>query len=578
MAFSRHYQRELTNLRELAVEFSKAHPALAPMLSGQTPDPDVERLLEGTAFLTGLLREKLEDEFPEIIHGLIELIFPHYLRPIPSTTMISFKPKPSLRESLKIPSGVEIGSIPVDGTNCLFRTCYDTEIHPLRIAAAEYLQRSGEPPQIRLGLELAGMDLSAWRPRTLRFYLAESYPDAADLYLLLNRRVRGITIRPAAGGRPVRLPATSLVPGGFSPQESLLPYPRQSFPGYRILQEYFVLPEKFLFLDLKGWEGWTDRGTGSAFEIFFQLGSSPAVLPRIRPESFMLFASPAVNLFHHDADPIVIDHRQPEYRVRPVDQLGGHYEVHSLDQVIGLVQGSVKHREYVPFEFFGQHEQGKPVYAVTRRRSPITQALDMYLALTYPPSTDLGAQETLSVSLTCTNGSLPERLQLGDISQPTSSSPELTEFRNILPPTAQIQPPVGSDALWHFLSHLALNYLSVANPGNLKELLGIYIFPEGRDRARIAANTKRMEGVLDLRVRPVDRLVSGHMMRGREIRLKIRQDHFASPGDLFLFGTVMDYFFAVYSSINAFTRLLVEESITGETYVWPPRLGERFLV
>ncbi|MBN1104060.1 MAG: type VI secretion system baseplate subunit TssF, partial [Deltaproteobacteria bacterium] len=220
----------------------------------------------------------------------------------------------------------------------------------------------------------------------------------------------------------------------------------------------------------------------------------------------------------------------------------------------------------------------KPIYAVARRRSPITQALDLYLALTYPPSAVLVGQETLSISLTCTNGSLTERIQLGDISQPTSSSPELTEFRNILAPTPQIQPPVGSDVLWHFLSHLGLNYLSVASLDNIKELLGIYIFPGGRDRAKIAANMKRVEGILDLKVKPVERVVSGRMMRGREIRMKLRQDYFASPGDLFLFGTVMDYFLAVYSSMNAFTRLFVEETITGETYEWPPRLGERFLI
>ncbi|MBN1106463.1 MAG: type VI secretion system baseplate subunit TssF [Deltaproteobacteria bacterium] len=578
MSFSRHYQRELLNLKELAVEFSKAHPALAPMLSGQTPDPDVERLLEGTAFLTGLLREKLEDEFPEIIHGLMDLIFPHYLRPIPSATLISFMPKPSLKESLKVPSGVQIGSVPLDGTTCLFRTCYDLDLHPLRITAAEYLQRPGSPPRIRLALELTGMPLSAWRPQGLRFYLAESYPDAADLYLLLNRQVKTITFRSAAGGAPATLPSTALAPGGFSAQESLLSYPRQSFPGYRILQEYFVLPEKFLFLELRGWEAWTDRGNGSAFEISFELAQSAHTPPRIRPESFMLFVSPAVNLFSHDADPVVVDHRQPEYRVRPTDRIGGHYEVHSLDRVVGMVQGSVEQRDYVPFEFFGHHEQERPIYAVARRKSPVTQALDLYLSLTYPPSSDFNSQETLSISLTCTNGTLPERLQLGDISQTTSSSPELAEFRNILAPTAQIHPPVGSDALWHFLSHLSLNYLSVASVDTIKELLGIYVFPEGRDRAKTAANTKRVEGIQDLQVKPVDRLVSGHMMRGREIRMKLRQDHFASPGDLFLFGTVMDYFFAVYSSINAFTRLFVEESITGETYAWPPRLGERFLV
>ena len=129
--------------------------------------------------------------------------------------------------------------------------------------------------------------------------------------------------------------------------------------------------------------------------------------------------------------------------------------------------------------------------------------------------------------------------------------------------------------LWHFLSHLYLNYLSLVHIDNIKELLSLYIFPEGRDRTKIAANTKRVDGILDIQVIPVDRLVSGYMMRGQEIRIKLRQDNFASPGDMFLFGSVMDWFLGVYSSMNCFTKLTVEESITGEIYSWPPRIGDR---
>ena len=576
--FSRHYQQQLQNLKELAVEFSKAHPALAPMLSGQTPDPDVERLLEGVAFLTGMLREKLEDEFPEIVHGLLDLIFPHYLRPAPSTTMIAFEPKPNLRETLTIPAGVQIGSIPVDGTACLFRTCYEMVVHPLRIADAAFLERPGSPSQIRLALELSGMPLSQWRPARLRFFIAGAYPEAADLYLLLNRGVKNILIKPTSGGSPVQLPGSALIPAGFSRNEALLSYPGQSFPGYRILQEYFILPEKFLFFDLTGLDQWENKGDGSGFEILFELGRLPIAPPRIRPENFMLFVSPAVNLFPYDADPILADHRQAEYRIRPTGGQDGHYEVYSVDQVTGLVQGSVEHREYMPIEVFRRYDAHTPVYALTRRISPVRQTLDVFLALTYPASAELVAQETLSIGLTCTNASLPERLQLGDISQPTSTSPELMTFRNILPPTAPIQPPIGSNTLWHFLSHLSLNYLSIASQGNIKELLGLYVFPKGRDRAKIAANFKRIDGIQDLKVTATDRLVAGHIMRGREIRMKLSKDHFASPGDMFLFGTVMDYLFSVYSSINAFTHFFVEETITGETYSWPPRIGERFLV
>lgn len=578
MSFNKHYQRELQYLKELAVEFSKAHPALAPMLSGQTPDPDVERLLEGSAFLTGLLRQKLEDEFPEIIHGLMDLTFPHYLRPLPSATMMAFTPKPSLRETLTVPSGIQIGSLPIDGTACLFRTCYDLEVHPLRVTEASLIERPGGPYQIRIQMELTGMPLSKWRPGRIRFYIGDDYPAAADLYLILSRCVKNISIRPAAGGGTMQLPGSALAPAGFSPAETLIPYPGQSFPGYRLLQEYFILPQKFLFLDLTGFGQWQDRGNGSAFEILLELGKLPIAPPRLRPEHFMLFVTPAVNLFSHEADPILIDHLQPEYRIRPSGFQPGHFEVYSIDGVVGLMQGSVQHRAYVPFEIFGHGNGQSPVYAVTRRNSPVGQGQDVFLALTYPSDADLVARETLSIGLTCTNASLPERLQLGDISQQTSTSPELMTFRNIIAPTAPNLPPIGGNMLWHFLSHMALNYLSLANRNNVRELLNLYVFPEGRDRAKIAANCKRIDGIVDLKVTPADRLVLGHPMRGREIRMKISQDHFASPGDMFLFGTVMDYLFSVFSSMNAFTHLIVEETITGETYTWPPRIGERLLV
>jgi type VI secretion system protein ImpG len=152
------------------------------------------------------------------------------------------------------------------------------------------------------------------------------------------------------------------------------------------------------------------------------------------------------------------------------------------------------------------------------------------------------------------------------------------EFKNIIPPTAPVQPPIGGNTLWRFLSHLSLNYLSMADTQNLKELLNLYIFPEGRDKAKIAANLKRVEGINDVRVTHKDRLVSGHMMRGQEIRVSLRQDHFAGPGDMYLFSSILDHFLAGYASINCFTRLFVRDTITGEIYQWQPRIGDTPLV
>ena len=286
---NKYYQQELSHLRDLAVEFSRAHPALAPMLSGPTQDPDVERLLEGTAFLTGMLRQKLEDEFPEVIHGLMSLIFPHYLRAIPSSTIVSFAPKPSLREPLAVPAGTSLKSVPVDGANCLFSTCYDVEVLPLSVTGVTFDRPVGRPPVIRLNLELDGLTLASWKPDKLRFHVSGVYGEAADVFRLIMRKTRRLEVVPAAGGSAVELAPEALKAVGWGHNEGLVPYPSHSFPGYRLLQEYFILPEKFLFFDLTGLERWEDRGTGNAFQIVFELADLPPNMPQIRPETVHSF-------------------------------------------------------------------------------------------------------------------------------------------------------------------------------------------------------------------------------------------------------------------------------------------------
>lgn len=575
---NKYYQQELSHLRELAVEFSKAHPALAPMLSGASQDPDVERLLEGTAFLTGMLRQKLDDEFPEVVHGLMSLIFPHYLRPIPATTIVAFTPKPSLMETLKIPAGVTLDSIPVDGTKCTFRTCYDVQVSPLRITRAKVVDQPGSAPYITLDFELKGIDLSAWEADRIRLHVTGNIGEAASICMLLFRYVQNIFIQPTEGGSPLSLNPDSLKEVGFSSEEGLIPYPAQSFPGYRILQEYFIQPQKFLFFDLTGLENWTDRGTGSGFQVTFTLRELPIWAPQIRADNFVLFATPAINIFKFDAEPIYLDHRQPEYRVIPSGGKPDHYQVYSVDHVAGFAPGTVQKRDYVPFELFTPYSDENPVYYLSRKTSPIRPRSEVFLSAAYSPQSGPPSPETLSINLSCTNANLPENLKYGDISEQTSSSPELCEFKNILPPTSVMQPPLGKHTLWRFLSHLSLNYLSLANRENLQVLLRLYVFQESRDKASILSNEKRIDGLTKLKVEEKDRLVRGITMRGQQITLTANPDHFASIGDMHLFGSIMNYFLASYASINCFTVFTLENALTGDTRTWPVRMGDRPLI
>lgn len=89
----RYYEAEMRYLREAGKEFARAHPDRAAMLNLDKPgarDPYVERLFEGFAFLMGRLREKLDDDLPELTEGLVSLLWPHYMRTIPSLAIVEF--------------------------------------------------------------------------------------------------------------------------------------------------------------------------------------------------------------------------------------------------------------------------------------------------------------------------------------------------------------------------------------------------------------------------------------------------------------------------------------------------------
>lgn len=575
--FHKYFQDELARLRELGAEFSRHHPALGPMLSTASADPDVERLLEGVAFLTGMLREKLDDEFPEIVHELTNIIWPHYLRPTPASAIVSFVPKPMLKASLPVPAGTAIASVPVAGTQCLFRTCYDVDVHPLRLLDASFHQPSGRSEYIELSLELSGLQLSNWRPGSLRFFLKGEYVGSSELYCLLLQSVRRIFID-AEGGDPCELGTDHLKPVGFEDSQAIIPYPSQSFPGYRLLQEYFILPEKFLFFELSGWEQWSTRGEGSTFTIRFELHKAPFSPTRLSADNFALFATPVVNIFPMEGEPIRLDHQQTEYPVRAHASNPEHFQVYSIEKVVGIIQGTAEQRTYAPFDLFHPEPEETPIYQVVRKSSPIHRGLSTSIAVAYPPGSAPPRLETLSLQLACTNGTLPENIQLGDICIPTTETPEFLDFKNISPIKPGTHPPRRHNLLWRFLSHLSLNYLSLSRTENLKALLELYLFQETRDQKAYLANRKRLDGIEDVRLDHVNNLVQGVLMRGLNIRLSLRQDHFASMGDLFLFGSVLNCFLSNYASINTFSRLTVEETLGGEEFLWPARVGDRPLL
>jgi len=577
--FNKYYQDELTYLREMGQEFARAHPQVAHMLAETGTDPDVERLLEGFAFLTGRIRQRLDSELPELTHSLVSLLWPHYLRPLPALAIVQFAPRAALQDVQTIPRGTPLESDPVEGTRCRFRTTADVRLHPFSLDTLTLEVPLARPAALRLGFALGPQaSLAAADLSPLRLFLHGEMPIVTLLYLWLVRHTRAVILR--AGEKTVRLPAESVAAAGFDDREALWPYPPDAFAGYRLLQEYFALPERFFFVDVAGLSPLAELGVTDRFEIIIEFDQKPPDELRVKPGMLRLGCTPVVNLLNAKSAPVRVDHEKTEYRLRPDLANPQHHEIFSVDRVIGWEKGTVNEHEYEPFFSYEHTRSNGGLYYQTRLRpATVGAGTDTYLAFSADtPSGLMPAIETITADLTCTNRNLPEKLRPGDIRVPTSESPGFAAFQSITRVTPSIAPPLEDRLLWHLMSHMSLNYLSLARVESLRSLLTVYNFPALIDRQAARTHELRLEGIAAVRARPDDMLRRGATYRGVAIELDLREDHFAGEGEMFLFASVLDRFFNLYATLNAYTRLTVRGLQKGTVYSWPPMLGQAPLV
>ncbi|WP_426135174.1 type VI secretion system baseplate subunit TssF [Pseudomonas sp. PWP3-1b2] len=595
MSFNRYFQSELSALRQLGRRFAERNPALAPFLAQTGQDPDVERLLEGFAFLTGRLRQKLDDELPELTHSLMHLLWPNYMRPLPAFSILQFDPLKTAGPTVRVARDTAVESAAVEGERCRFRTCYATDVMPLQLSGLDYIsQGEGAWLDLRLSLSAEGSfaDLTF---DALRLHLAGDRYVSQGLYLSLLRHLDGIRLLMlgrdglpihGAGGEPVsvRLQAGQVRPVGFSEEQALIPYPQNTFRGYRHLQEYFAFPDKYLFVDVEGLNvlhtlphDLLQQVHGMVLRFELQAEGYKAQRPTL--DNVKLYCTPIVNLFKHDAVPIRLDGKRDEYLLVPGEYKPGNAGVFSVDSVTGWRPGGLGYQAYVAFESF-EHDcdinpsTAPPSYSIRQRSSLQHGGLDTWMGFGGHKGT---GQETLSIELTCTNGDLPRQLKAGDIDQPCEQAPESLTFRNITVPTASFAPPLDQDFLWKLISNMSLNYLSLTDINALKVILDTYDLPRYHDRQAQKISQTRLNALRSISHQAVDRLHRGLPIRGVRVDLTVDPQGFLGQGDMFVFACVLNEFFALYASLNSYHELRVI-STQGDVYLWPSRMGQQPLL
>ncbi|SDR50493.1 type VI secretion system baseplate subunit TssF [Paraburkholderia tuberum] len=593
----RYYEAEMRYLRESGKEFAKAHPDRARMLNldrvGER-DPYVERLHEGFAFLTGRLQQKLDDELPELTEGLVSLLWPHYLRMMPSLSVVELIPlAETLQKTENVPAGVPVRSASIavppaagaEGTTprtvqCLYRTTQEVTLQPLRLTHAGPTVRHDGRSVIRLGFHL---DQSARREATdlsrVRLYLNADLPTAFAMHLALTRQVDSVAWRipEVRDGEVLPLAGVTIEPAGFSTEERLWPKAEASFSGYQLLLEYFTFREKFLFVDLCGLDVTKLPVSTTRFELEIVLKRAYPSDQRFSAENVRLFCTPVINLFELDAAPIVIDHHETEYRVVPAGHQGEHVETYSVDAIDSFDHVTAERYEYVPFATFRhrggmlRHEAPER-YFHTRVRPGVTGLHETWVILgghAWETMEDL-PEESVSLRVTGTNGMLPRKgLREASIDELAASTPNVAGVRNLVAPTLPLYPPTGDRFQWRVLSHLAPNFLSMMDAEVLRGALALY------DWTNDELNRRRLAGILHVSEELLEEVSGGSVERGVLIEVTLDSHAFAGEGDVMLFGELLHRFFGLYAEINLFTKLAIVSLPSQTRTDWPRSKAQR---
>ncbi len=614
----RHYENELAFMRDMGAEFADAYPKIASRLGMEgieVLDPYVERLLEGVAFLSARVQLELEMQFPALTSHLLEIVYPHYLAPTPSMMIAQFSPDLSnsgLKSGYTLPRHTTLRSRLLDGeqTACEFRTAHAVTMWPLEISETEYIDSRGgliaagvgAHSTARAGIRLRlkrtdNDDISALKLDDLTLYLDRQSGRSWQLHEILCTQTVGLAGRSAdrRADWTLDLPKADLQQIGLSRDEALLPTPRQSFDGYRLLQEYFAMPERFLFVKLSGLQPALKNAKGSEVDIYILLGEGNNDLaPAITPQAFTLNAVPAVNLFQKRCDRVRVTTHDVEHHVVPNRTAGLDFEIYSINTVTGISGDGEDDVGFRPFysetDFTAAGDVHNAYYTVSRKmrqrsekerlRGVRTSYLgsEVYLTLVDRRQAPYSAGlDQLAVNALCTNRDLPMLLSVGDdnVFHLPDGGPVKT-VRTPISPTRPNPTLAQGDTAWRLISHLSLNYLSIAqtDAGSsaeaLRELIGIYA-PLGN-----RVTEKQLEGITKVTSRPIVRRMSDEVLstavRGIEITIEFDETFFEGTS-VYVLGAVMERFFRKYATINSFTETVLRTERRGEIARWRPKAG-----
>lgn len=591
------FEHELASLRSEAAEFGASFPAIAKTLelsAGRSSDPHVEMLMQSFAWLAGRLRYQLEVDKAVLPNALLGLLYPHLEAPLPSMLIGEIEVQPdgaNFMHGATLERGRHVYAIATNDlgqqVRCRFRTCCATPLWPLKVtdlstvAANAYALDTDDTRTlsiVRATITGIGKDpIHALKMPFLRFCINAEHKQAYALYDALSTHLVRVAVRLPGNGELRYLDAAQLSWCGFRQDEAMLGVNRLTHPGYRLLQEYFAFPQKFLFFEVAGLDL---EGADKEFELLFLLDTPPSRHNTLDSGLLRLNSLPLINLYPQRIEPFVLDQQHYEYRITGDEQNHRFCEIYSLEELVSIRPERTP-RPIAPYFSLDDFQQmGKLDYFYASRRE-VNQTGAVHGTETYvsflDPEFDViqPAEEMIGGTALCTNRRLPSQLLIGSLLHLEGAGPVAT-LKVASKPTPNQPPQMVGDRPWALVSQLCMNHLSLVDgkqgPPVLKNMLRLHVGPAS------LTGHRQIDGLHRLQSRRIQkRMPRREAWRGfvdcLQVRLQVDLGHFEG-GSAVLFGSVLHHFLALYAEVNTVVELILESSDRrGELKSWQPLTG-----
>lgn len=563
--FDQHYRDELLRLRQLATDYAEREPELARHLVPGS-DPDVERLLEGVAFLTAGLRDQLDREAPRFTRNLLEILDPARLQALVSTTLIGFTPGAGLKTPLTIPASTPLGSNPAQGNPVEFTTAQDCRVNPIELTGCSIGNRDGLRGLILQFKTLAGGLGPILADQPLTLHLTAPLNHSSDLYWLLLHECRQLEV--AINGH---------TDSGISCRVTALDLPLlpERLPGEAPMSNYLHHPEASMALQLD-FEGVDPRLAANDLSLLFWLDESRLRLPQVERQHLRLHCVPASNLFLRQLPPFLRDERLLTQPLQPRQKPAETLLVQQLQSVTGQYAGDNQPHAYQPY-WEVENSRHSRAWQLQQEQDLLTGLPRQQLVLTQGQGLPVGQEEMMRVSAWCSNGPTASQLLPGDLQTHLQGTPETVKFSNLCTTTAWKAPRLDADSERQQVAELSRSNANLFSRNGLLQRLKEMAERVSPDDSRLAINQKKIDAIQQVSAHTSEKLLEQSLYRGLETRLELNFQAFSSRGDALAFCSRLDRLLASMTPINHFSALQVTDLASGDTFTWPAKLNTRLL-